>query len=544
MGNPIFKKYNIDKETPLVGGYNNYWKIYKGIHKERKKDASIFVFEKKKIEKLKKDQREEIISTLKKESQKLTKYKHPNILGVIEPLLEDKDTLVFVTEPINYTINTWIETVKPTKLEIKTLLTELCNTINFLHQDAKVIHLSICPENIFIDNQAHIKLSGLNFSLPDPQKQVSEIKLYNYNVTALPNLKYCAPEIIYDCKVGYFSDIFSIGVLIHNVVKKYQGESEELIKIVNNNTINSIDNYKKSFDEIKSKIERENILENREDDEIVKICLETTYEGRPSIKELVDNKWFKDPKLKGLRFIENLHVNDMSKNIEFLNNFPNIMSSFEDKVLEQRILPCFIDSLKYENLISYLLLPIFAICEEKRSIDFEREVWPAITKLLKMKQINAQALYHLLNKTKYISERISNSKFSQTMLSIFCKALDSGVGKIQMAVLENFEYIIKKIDSLDFKTKFFPRLTKILVNSNSISIKLAILIIFKNFYNLLDQIIINENLLNSLEKVRKNENKSEMCMAVVSVYEEIAKVVSLEVITSLYRALRIRFFLI
>lgn len=43
---------------------------------------------------------------MKKEAQTLAKLKHPNILGLVEPIREDDKSIVFVTEPVKYSIYT------------------------------------------------------------------------------------------------------------------------------------------------------------------------------------------------------------------------------------------------------------------------------------------------------------------------------------------------------------------------------------------------------------------------------------------------------
>jgi hypothetical protein len=75
----------------------------------------------------------------------------------------------------------------------------------------------------------------------------------------------------------------------------------------------------------------------------------------------------------------------------------------------------------------------------------------------------------------------------------------------------------------------FPRLVNIVLNTTSNSLKVTILKSFTNVYSLLDQNIINESLLNTLEKIRKSDNTGEICVCLVKIYEEIAKVVSVEV---------------
>jgi len=97
-------------------------------------------------------------------------------------------------------------------------------------------------------------------------------------------------------------------------------------------------------------------------------------------------------------------------------------------------------------------------------------------------------------------------------------------------VLDNITFIIKKIDSLAFKTQLFPRLVNIILKTTSAPLKVQILKSFSTVFNLLDQTILNDTLLSTLEKIRKSDSHGEISMGVVTVYEQIAKVVNIEVI--------------
>ena len=125
---------------------------------------------------------------MRKESAALIKFKHPSILGVVEPLLENSSTMAFATEPIQNSLTSWIESGGLSKLEIKLMITEICNVIRFLHDDAHVISATLTPDNIFITTTGHIKLSGLAFSINDPPISGAELKLSANCANALPNL--------------------------------------------------------------------------------------------------------------------------------------------------------------------------------------------------------------------------------------------------------------------------------------------------------------------------------------------------------------------
>ena len=521
MGNELFGEYNIEKEPFLTGGYLNLWNIYRGIHKERKQNVCVFVFEKKNLNKFQKEEQNDILNSLKKEAQSLIKYKHPSILGIVEPLLEDKNSIGFVTEEFKYNLSSWVKSINPSKLEIKQMIIELCKVINFLHSDAHSIHTNFNPDNIFIDKDNKIKISGMNFAVNDPPLQGGEI---NVSSGATPNLSYCAPEIISHSKAFYSSDIFSIGCIIYNLLKFHKGESDRNLLSLNSNTVLSYNNALSNMDNKLSKCNFEN-----EDINLLNKILNTEPQYRPGIKELLDNEWFNDPKLKALNFIENLNANEQSKNIEFLQKLPRIISMFENKIILNRFLPCLLNALKNESLINSCLPAIFSICENTNlKLNFSNDVWPHLKDLFKLRALPAASIYFLISKVKYIGDNISNSEFSSNFLNLICKAMDCNVAKIQTVVSENLNYITKKIDSLAFKNQIYPRILQVISNTNSRPLKIDFLKKLKELYTKLDQNIINESLLNNLEKIRKADNNNEICMTIADIYEEIAKIVNIE----------------
>ena len=131
MGSDLFSNYTVEKTPFLQGGYMKLWKIFHGTHKVRKQEVCVFVFEKKSLERFPKSEHSEILLTLKCEAHMLVKFKHPSLLSVVEPFVEDKNSLGFVTERFEYTLNSWMSAIKPSKLEIKQMVIELAKAILF-----------------------------------------------------------------------------------------------------------------------------------------------------------------------------------------------------------------------------------------------------------------------------------------------------------------------------------------------------------------------------------------------------------------------------
>ena len=538
MGSDLFSNYSIEKTPFLQGGYMKLWKIYHGTHKVRKQEVCVFVFEKKLLEKYPKQEHSEILLTLKLEAQMLVKFKHPSLLGVVESFVEDKSTLGFVTERFDYSLNSWMANVKPSKLEIKQMVIELAKAILFLHNDAHVVHNSLNPDVIFIDSNNKIKISGLSFSIEDPPIQGGDIDLTKHNppsahnintqnaVLALPDLSFIAPELVINNKCFYSSDMFSLGLIIYQMLKDHLGDNKtHLLVKLSNNSINTYKNFMNSFESyLTTKLKFEN-----DDNFLLSKLLQKQYNARPRVREIIDTPWFNDPKLKALNFIMNLESNDQKKNVEFLEKLPKIIGMFEKKIIIKRFLPALLKAIKVETLINPCLPAIFCICESPTfKVDFSREVWTKLKDLFKLRSLPAAAIYFLISKVQYIGEHISQTEFSQNFLNLICKAMDCNVPKIQLVVSNNLKFIANNTDSLSFKNQIFPRIMQVVSSTNSKTLKLSLLNNIKDLYTKLDQNLINDKLLATLEKVRKADGNNEVCMAICDIYKEISKVVSLE----------------
>lgn len=73
-----------------------------------------------------------------------------------------------MTEPVEYNLSSLLYDSNkrefiPGDLEVKCLILELLEALNFLHLTAKTIHMGISPEHIYITKEGNLKLAGFNF---------------------------------------------------------------------------------------------------------------------------------------------------------------------------------------------------------------------------------------------------------------------------------------------------------------------------------------------------------------------------------------------
>lgn len=141
--------------------------MYRARRKVNNANVSVFTFEKNSI-KDKKQRTQDAWDLLKKDPVNLTKFRHPSMLNLIEQPMEDNKIIVFVTEPVVTNLATLVSEPSarqhvPTMVDLKCIVLELMELVNFLHANAKTLHLNLSPENLYITAEGKLRVGGLNF---------------------------------------------------------------------------------------------------------------------------------------------------------------------------------------------------------------------------------------------------------------------------------------------------------------------------------------------------------------------------------------------
>lgn len=168
------------------------WKIYDAKKKSTGKAYSVFVFDKRSLESHGnslgrsaassfKRGAEEVLERLKKEASSLAKLRHPSILELVEPVEETRGGgLQFVTEAVTASLASVLQEkndressggrssryvtedadgvrrrreLEIDELEIQKGLLQLSKALEFLHDNAGLVHGNLTPEAILINSK-------------------------------------------------------------------------------------------------------------------------------------------------------------------------------------------------------------------------------------------------------------------------------------------------------------------------------------------------------------------------------------------------------
>ena len=163
-GGVINRTYDVQSSSSFTAGP---WKVFNATRKPSKVTAqratrvSVFVFDKRDLEQRDssngrafKINYDYIYNRLRKEVNLLSKLRHPSVLEIVEPIEENRASLMFVTE---YVVGT-LRLPELDELEVQKGLMQLAKGLHFLHDSAKLVHSNLVPESVFINQKVSHKL--------------------------------------------------------------------------------------------------------------------------------------------------------------------------------------------------------------------------------------------------------------------------------------------------------------------------------------------------------------------------------------------------
>ena len=512
MGTQLFPNYTLEKKPYLE---INYWKIFKAVNKSDGKIVSAFIFEKKNLDKKTVKEKETILYCLRKEPETLLKGRnqHKNFLSIIQPLVEDNNSMGFLTEQIDYNLSTWLTNKNPTKIEIKYIIFQLLNVINFMQNKYQISHNNLNPNNIFLTPDNFVKIIGFAFTTNNNQ-EINKNSLNKTMIEIYCDLKYMSPEVIIDNVTSNNSDSFILGLISYYLLTKND------FFTLNDNTY---DSYKNTYENMN--MERKiNKVNDNNSSEFLNFLLKDSRK-RKNLNLIQNCKFFNDTnsenKIYNICLLSKMEYNELPKNYELLKIFPSLLPYYSKEECENIILPNLLYYLKEESLINPIVPTIFFLSEQNNNkINFEQKIWPTFKKLFTMKRLPAAALYTTLKKLPYLINNLSKTEFNLHCVPLICKALDCGVEKIQEVVLLVIKDILMQLDKNEFQTKIYPRFILIVTKTKSISLKKKVMNCLINLCDYFDSYVINNNFLDDIDKIVKAETTLNTCKNALKLYEK------------------------
>uniref|UniRef100_A0A8I3ZZZ8 SCY1 like pseudokinase 2 n=1 Tax=Callithrix jacchus TaxID=9483 RepID=A0A8I3ZZZ8_CALJA len=458
MGNPVTREFDVGRHI-ASGGNGLAWKIFNGTKKSTKQEVAVFVFDKKLIDKYQKFEKDQIIDSLKRGVQQLTRLRHPRLLTVQHPLEESRDCLAFCTEPVFASLanvlGNWENLPSPISPDIKDYklydvetkygLLQVSEGLSFLHSSVKMVHGNITPENIILNKSGAWKIMGFDFCVSSTNP--SEQELSRLGSSSLTNI----PEEV-----------------------------------------------------------REH----------VKLLLNVTPTVRPDADQMTKIPFFDDVGAVTLQYFDTLFQRDNLQKSQFFKGLPKVLPKLPKRVIVQRILPCLTSEFVNPDMVPFVLPNVLLIAEECTKEEYVKLILPELGPVFKQQepiQASNMILLIFLQKMDLLLTKTPPDEIKNSVLPMVYRALEAPSIQIQELCLNIIPTFANLIDYPSMKNALIPRIKNACLQTSSLAVRVNSLVCLGKILEYLDKWFVLDDILPFLQQIPSKEPA--VLMGILGIYK-------------------------
>ncbi|GAV85165.1 Pkinase domain-containing protein [Cephalotus follicularis] len=412
---------------------------------------------------------ESFFDVVRADAGKLVRLRHPGVVHVVQALDENKNAMAMVTEPLFASVANALGNVEnfakvPKELkgmemgllEVKHGLFQIAESLDFLHNNARLIHRAISPENVLITSSGAWKLCGFGFAISADQisGNSADMQAFHYAeydvedsmLPLQPSLNYTAPEMVRSKlpSAACSSDIFSFGCLAyHLIARKPLFDCHNNVKMYTNTlTYLSSEAFSSIPSELVSDLQR---------------MLSSNESFRPTALDFTAGSSFfrEDTRLRALRFLDHMLERDNMQKSEFLKALSDMWKDFDSRVLRYKVLPPLCAELRNLVMQPMILPMVLTIAESQDKKDFELITLPALVPVLSAAA--GETLLLLVKHAELIMNKTSQGQLVSHVLPMLVRAFGDNDPRIQEEVLKKTLMLVKQLDIQMVKQTILPR---------------------------------------------------------------------------------------
>ncbi|KAL3641502.1 SCY1-like protein 2 A [Castilleja foliolosa] len=473
------------------------------------------------------------LDVIRDDAGRLVRLRHPGVVHVVQALDESKTTMAMVTEPLFASAANALGNVEnipkvPKELkgmemgllEVKHGLLQIAETLDFLHNNARLIHRAISPETVLITSNGAWKLGGFGFAISstDQSNDSAGMQSFHYaeydvedSILPLqPSINYTAPELVRSksSSVGPASDIFSFGCLAyHLIARKPLFDCHNNVKMyMNSLTYLTSDTF--------STIPRDLVPD-------LQRMLSANEASRPSAMDFTGSSFFReDTRLRALRFLDHMLERDNMQKTEFLKALSDMWKDFDSRVLRYKVLPPLCAELRNLVMQPMILPMVLTIAESQDKNDFELSTLPALVPVLN--SAAGETLLLLLKHAELIINKASQEHLILHFLPMLVRAYDDNDARLQEEVLKKTTPLAKQLDAHLVKQTILPRVHGLALKTTVAAVRVNALLCFSDMVHVLDKTAVLE-ILQTIQRCTAVDHSAPTLMCTLGVANSILK---------------------
>ncbi|XP_057504105.1 SCY1-like protein 2 A [Actinidia eriantha] len=472
------------------------------------------------------------------DAARLVRLRHPGVVHVVQALDESKNAMAMVTEPLFASVANALGNVdnipkvpKELKgmemglLEVKHGLLQIAESLNFLHDNARLIHRAISPESVLITSSGAWKLGGFGFAISIDQSSgdYSNVHAFHYSeydvedslLPLQPSLNYTAPELVRSrtSAVGCSSDIFSFGcVAFHLIARKPLLDCHNNVKMY----MNSLSYLSgEAFSSIPPELVPD-----------LQKMLSANETFRPTALDFTGSPFFRnDTRLRALRFLDHMLERDNMQKSEFLKALSDMWIDFDSRVLRYKVLPPLCAELRNMVMQPMILPMVLTIAESQDKSEFELSTLPALVPVLSTAA--GETLLLLVKHADLIVNKASQEHLVLHVLPLLVRAYDDNDARMQEEGLKRTVSLSKQLDVQLVKQAILPRVHGLALKTTIAAVRVNALLCLGDMVHMLDKHSVLE-ILQTIQRCTAVDRSVPTLMCTLGVANSILKQYGLE----------------
>ncbi|XP_014477686.1 PREDICTED: SCY1-like protein 2 [Dinoponera quadriceps] len=491
LPDPIRNMYEIGRQSATAGP-ENAWRIYDGYRKKDRMEVSIFLFDKRSVEKLHKPKRKEVVTDILREgATQMERFSHPKLLQAYK-VEECADTLAFASEPVLASLanvlaykeqlantlaaqpstlhmakqnhppatshrSTFIKEYELLELEIKYGLLQITEALLFLH-NIKYLHRNVCPTSIIITKRGTWKLSGFEFTEKVDEVPIA-VQSWRKHMPKMtqPNLDYIAPEIQQKKLSTFNSDMYSLGMTICAIYN----EGRPLIQ-----ANHSCSDYLKQLETLDNHVAVILPLVPMPLREAVSRLLHKDPEQRPTAQVLTLMKFFNDPFVHALQFLDVSKMKDVYQKEHFYTTtLKELLPYMPKKLWYQHIWTYLHAELQTQEVLSAVLQPMLYIVQNSTQEEYDQILFPTLKPLFTNRK-SIQGTVTLLENLHLILMK-TPQEYKREVLAMLCTSLENSNVQVRTAAFVAVSHVTNDLEDNAIRNIVLPKLLEAFQNNSA-----------------------------------------------------------------------------
>ncbi|GMI90745.1 hypothetical protein like AT1G71410 [Hibiscus trionum] len=470
---------------------------------------------------------------IRADAARLVRLRHPGVVHVVQALDENKNAMAMVTEPLFASVANAIgkvenvakvpndlKGIEMSLLEVKHGLLQIAESLDFLHNNARLIHRALSPENVLITSSGAWKLGGFGFSIfaDKASSDSAAVKVFHYSeydtedsvMPLQPSLNYTAPELVRSksSSVGWSSDIFSFGCLAyHLVARKPLFDCNNNVKMyMNTLTYLSSEAFSSIPPDLIHDLQR---------------MLSANESTRPSAVDFTGSLFFRnDARLRALRFLDHMLERDNMQKSEFLKALSDMWKDFDSRVLQYKVLPPLCAELRNLVMQPMIVPMVLKIAESQDKTDFELVTFPALVPVLSTAA--GETLLLLVKHADLIINKTTPEHRVSHVLPMLVRAYDDNDPRIQEEALRKSLLLAKQLDMQLVKDDILPRVHGLALKTTVAAVRVNALLCLADFVHTLNKHAVL-NVLQTIQRCTAVDRSAPTLMCALAVSKAIFK---------------------